>query len=191
MTHNWQTDDIVEHFTLLSPEIKFLGLNDPHNHLGKALLLKFFQQNYRFPKDLREIPDVAIEYVAQQLNLPPQVIKQYEWGGTRMREHRTVIRDLMEFHPATLVDQENLRIWLMSDVLPHEFRPDHMEQLVYQRLRREQIEPPSQKQVTRLITSATTRRRYVICPFFHATRVSYPSQMGNFTWFLWCISREM
>ena len=156
MTHNWQTDDIVEHFTLLSPEIKFLGLNDPHNHLGKALLLKFFQQNYRFPEDLREIPDVAIEYVAQQLNLPPQVIKQYEWGGTRMREHRTVIRDLMEFHPATLVDQENLRIWLMSDVLPHEFRPDHMEQLVYQRLRREQIEPPSQKQVTRLITSATT-----------------------------------
>ena len=151
MTQDWHTHDIIEHFTLLSPKIKFLGLNDPHNHLGKAILLKFFQQNYRFPENLREISDAAIEYVAQQLNLPPQVIKQYEWGGTRMREHRTVIRDLMGFHPATIVDQENLRTWLMSDVLPHEFWPDHMEQLVYQRLRREQIEPPSQKQVTQLI----------------------------------------
>jgi hypothetical protein len=157
MTQDWHNDDIIEQFTLLSPEIKFLGINDPHNHLGKALLLKFFQQNYRFPEGLTEIPDQAIEYIAQQLDLPPHVIKQYEWGGTRMREHRTDIRDLMGFHPATLVDQEALRAWLLSDVLPHEFRPDHMEQLVYQRLRREHIEPPSQKQVTRLITSALSR----------------------------------
>jgi hypothetical protein len=156
MTQDWHTDEIIEHFTLLSL-FKFLGINDPHNHLGKALLLKFFQQNYRFPENVTEIPDVAIEYVAQQLDLPPHVIKQYEWGGTRMREHRTVIRELMGFHPATLVDQEELRTWLMSDVLPHEFRPDHMEQLVYQRLRREHIEPPSQKQVARLITSAIAR----------------------------------
>jgi len=74
-----------------------------------------------------------------------------------MREHRIEIRELMEFHAATVVDQENLRIWLMTDVLPHEFRPDHMEQLVYQRLRWEQIEPPSQKQVIRLINSAIAR----------------------------------
>lgn len=157
MTQDWHNDDIIEQFTLLSPEIKFLGLNDPHNHLGKALLLKFFQQNYRFPEDLTEIPDQAIEYVAQQLDLPPHAIKQYEWGGTRMREHRTAIRELMEFRSATLIDQEELGTWLMADVLPHEFRPGHMEQLVYQRLRREHIEPPSQKQVARLITSAIAR----------------------------------
>lgn len=157
MTQEWHDDDIIEQFTLLSPEIKFLGINNPHNHLGKALLLKFFQQNYRFPEGLTEIPDQAIEYVAQQLDLPPHVIKQYEWGGTRMREHRTDIRDLMGFRRATLVDQETLRAWLMSDVLPHEFRPDHMEQLIYQHLRREHIEPPTQKQISKLITSVLAR----------------------------------
>jgi hypothetical protein len=36
-------DEIIERFTLLPPEINFLGRNAPHNHLGKALLLKFFQ----------------------------------------------------------------------------------------------------------------------------------------------------
>ena len=35
-----EVDEIIEHFTLLPPEINFLGRNDPHNHLGKALLRK-------------------------------------------------------------------------------------------------------------------------------------------------------
>ena len=41
MNHKWNTDDIIEQFTLLAPEISFLGINDPHNHLGKALMLGF------------------------------------------------------------------------------------------------------------------------------------------------------
>ena len=48
MNHNWNTEDIIDHFTLLPPEISFLGSNDPHNHLGKALLLKYFQKGGRF-----------------------------------------------------------------------------------------------------------------------------------------------
>jgi hypothetical protein len=43
-------DDIIEHFTRLPPEVDFLGRNEPHNHLGKALLLKFFQWAGRFPE---------------------------------------------------------------------------------------------------------------------------------------------
>lgn len=35
MNNNWKADDIIKHFTLLLPEIIFLGSNDPHNHLGK------------------------------------------------------------------------------------------------------------------------------------------------------------
>jgi hypothetical protein len=30
MTQDWLNDDIIEQFTLLSPEIKFLGINDPY-----------------------------------------------------------------------------------------------------------------------------------------------------------------
>ena len=157
MNQDWTTDEIIEHFTLLPSEFEFLGSNDPHNHLGKALLLKCFQQEYRFPESVAEIPDTVIEYVAQQLDLPHQVLERYERGGTRMREHRVAIRELMGFHTATLADQETLRTWLMTDVLPYEYRPDHMEQLVYQRLRREHIEPPTRKQIERLITSAIAR----------------------------------
>jgi len=43
MKRDWSTEEIIEHFTLLPADIAFLGNNDPHNHLGKALLLKFFE----------------------------------------------------------------------------------------------------------------------------------------------------
>ncbi len=40
MTSNdWTADGVIENFTLSRAEINFLGSNDPHNQLGKALLL--------------------------------------------------------------------------------------------------------------------------------------------------------
>ena len=44
-------------------------MNEPHNHLGKALQLKYFQYNGRFAESVSEIPDEAIRYLAQQLHL--------------------------------------------------------------------------------------------------------------------------
>ncbi|MCP4359361.1 MAG: DUF4158 domain-containing protein [Chloroflexi bacterium] len=42
-------------------------------------MLKFFQHEYRFPENISEISLDIIEYVAQQLDVPHQVIDQYEW----------------------------------------------------------------------------------------------------------------
>jgi len=151
------TDEIIEHFALSPADVAFLSSNDPHNQLGKALLLKFFQQEYRFPEDISEIPQAIIEYTAQQLDLPYQVIERYEWGGTRMCEHQAEIRELMGFRPATLADQEAWRTWLITEVLPDEYRPSLLAQRLYQHLRREHIEPPTPKQVDRLIASAIGR----------------------------------
>ncbi len=174
MNHNWNTEDIIEHFTLLPPEIGFLGSNDPHNHLGKALLLKFFQKEGRFPEDGTELPSEIVAYVAQQLDLPPEVIHNYDWDGRRHREHRRDIRELLGFHPATLADQDGLRAWLMNEVLPHEHRPTYLEQLVYQRLRRSQLEPPSKKQIDRLIKSALHRHEQA---FFAQTAARLPEKV--------------
>ncbi len=147
-------DDIIEHFTLLPPEVDFLGSNEPHNHLGKALLLKFFQWAGRFPEGETELTPTIIEYVAQQLNLPPEVMQAYNWAGRTSSDQRGQIRELLGFHPATLADQDSLRSWLVQAVLPHEYRPIYLEQLCYQRLRQLHIEPPTQGQLERLVTAA-------------------------------------
>lgn len=157
MHQDWNTDEIIEYFTLLPSEFKFLGSSDPHNHLGKALLLKFFQREYRFPESISEIPDAIIEYVAHQLDLPKEVVDKYDWEGRSIKEHRKDIREQMGFRPTTRDDQIALRTWLMDEVMPHEYRPTHLEQLVYQQLRREHIEPPTKNRVSRIIQSAMSR----------------------------------
>lgn len=52
MKRNWSMDEIIEHFTLLPTELQSLGMKDPHNQFGKALLLKFFQYEGRFPESI-------------------------------------------------------------------------------------------------------------------------------------------
>lgn len=154
MNQQWDVDDILQHFTLLPEEVSFLGSNDPHNQLGKALLLKFFQHEGRFPESKADLPSAFIEYVAQQLSLSPEAIQAYQWDGRTVKEHRRQIRDWLGFHPATLADQSSLRTWLMAEVLPHEHRPGYLTQLAYQRLQRLQIEPPTQGRLERLVIAA-------------------------------------
>ena len=67
MKQGWTINEIIEHFTLLEDEQEFIGINASRNKLGKALLLKFFQYEFRFPEDESEIPRQAVEYIAQQL----------------------------------------------------------------------------------------------------------------------------
>lgn len=174
MNQSWDVDDIIHHFTLLPSEIAFLGSNDPHNHLGKALLLKFFQYEGRFPENETELPTAIVEYVAQQLNLPAAVLKEYAWQGRRIKEHRGKIRLFLGFHRASVVDQTALRTWLMESVLPQEHRPAYLTYLAYSRLRQLHIEPPTSGRMERLVTSALYQYEQA---FFTHTAQHLPAQV--------------
>ena len=140
-------------------------------------MLKFFQHHYRFPESRDEIPTEIVMYVARQINVPPQAIESYSWGGTRMREHRVEIRDRMGFEVTTLAHQKELRTWLQREILPQEHRLGHLESIIYQHLRQRHLEPPSRKQVMRLLKSAISRHEN---HFFNKTHASLsPDQKAN------------
>lgn len=91
------------------------------------------------------------------MDLPAEVIGKYDWKGRSIKTHRQEIRERLGFRPATLNDQKAIRSWLIADVLPQEYRPAYLEQLIYQRLRRDHIEPPTKNRLERLILSAIHR----------------------------------
>jgi TnpA family transposase len=154
MKQDWTVDEIIGHFTLLEEEQEFIKSNAPHNKLGKALLLKFLQYEFRVPEDQSEIPRQAIDYIAQQLDLSPDIFESYNWYGRSIKTHRKDIREVLGFRPATLSDQDSLHNWLLNEIIPGEHRPTYLEELTYSQLRELYIEPPSRKQINRLITSA-------------------------------------
>lgn len=154
MTQSWDVDDIIDRFTLLPPEMAFLGSHEPHNLLGKALLLKFFQVEGRFPESEADLSPAIIEYVAQQINVLPDALQRYDWNGRRSKTQRGKIRTLLDFRRAGLADQAALRQWLISEVLPEEHRPVYLTQLAYGRLRQLHLEPPTSGRMERLVASA-------------------------------------
>lgn len=154
MNQPWDDEDIIHYFTLLPSEVSFLGKNEPHNHLGKALLLKFFQWDGRFPEDPAELPVAAIDYVAHQLNVSPESIKIYKWQGRSIKDHRAEVRGVLGFRRASIADQEALRTWLMEKVLPQEYRSAYLTQQAYSHLRQLHLEPPTKGRMDRLVASA-------------------------------------
>lgn len=176
MKREWTIDEIIEQFTLLGDEQKFVKANRPHNRLGKALLLKFFQYEARFPEDRSEIPPQVIDYMAQQLEVLPTVFEEYQWQGRSIKDHRNAIRELYGFRPATLMDQNELRDWILNEIMPDEYRPIYLEERVYARLRALHIEPPTKGRVKRLVTSAIHRYEQI---FFAQTVEHLSSDVRN------------
>lgn len=49
MKRNWDLDELIEHFTILPNEMKLIENKTAETRIGFAVLLKFFQNETRFP----------------------------------------------------------------------------------------------------------------------------------------------
>ena len=49
-------DSVLNTYTILPPEIDFIGQKHDYNRLAQAVLLKYFQEHNRFPEKPSDIP---------------------------------------------------------------------------------------------------------------------------------------
>lgn len=151
---NWDTEELIEHWTLLPQELELVKNKVGANQIGFAVLLKFFQTFARFPTDSGEIPNVIISYIAQQLQIPSSDYSDYDWQGRSISNHRAAIRKLFGFRTVKVRNEEEMVDWLKAEIIPTEQRIEPISELVYQRFRELQIEPPTKGRVERLVKSA-------------------------------------
>jgi Domain of unknown function (DUF4158) len=95
MKRQWSPEELIEHFILLPQEETLLPIaianSRPHNRLGFALLLKFFQMESRFPRHAGEIPPAVVTFLAHQLKLSAEDLSGYKWKGRTLKKHRDQI----------------------------------------------------------------------------------------------------
>ncbi|MEC4896013.1 MAG: DUF4158 domain-containing protein [Oscillatoria sp. PMC 1051.18] len=60
---NWDTEELIENWTLLPTELELVKIKVGGNQIGFALLLKHFQLLARFPDEELSIPNVVISYL--------------------------------------------------------------------------------------------------------------------------------
>ena len=76
---NWESEELIEHWTLIPQELELVNKKVGGNQIGFALLLKYFQLMARFPDSSEDLPENIISYIANQLNIPVQSYSDYHW----------------------------------------------------------------------------------------------------------------
>ena len=160
---NWDTEELIENWTLLPQELELVKKKVGGNQIGFALLLKHFQLFAYFPEDKSSIPQVVISYIASQINLPESFYSDYDWQGRSAKTYRVEIRRLFNFKVASIKDSEEMITWLINEILADEQKNEAITELVYQRFRQLHLEPPTKLQVERLIKSATAKYETHFC----------------------------
>ncbi len=155
MKRYWTTDELIDHWTLLSSELGLVSESKTdHNRLGFAALLKYFQLEGRFPQFKHEIPSPVLFHLAKQLQLSAETFLRYDWQGRSIKLHRAAIRTFFGYRETTLIDTHDLTEWLCQQVLPSNRQEDFLKNALYTRCRELQLEPPTSQRLIRLIHSA-------------------------------------
>jgi Domain of unknown function (DUF4158) len=97
----WDTDELIENWTLLPTELELVRNKFGGNQIGFAILLKHFQLFAYFPDDESSIPQTIISYIAEQLKIPSSSYSDYDWQGRSAKVYRVEIRRLFNFRVAT------------------------------------------------------------------------------------------
>ncbi len=87
-----EVDELVEHWTVLEDEQQLVAGKRGATRLGFALLLKFYTRSGRFPRGRSELPQEAVEFVADQMKVAAGELGFYEWSGSTIEYHRAQIR---------------------------------------------------------------------------------------------------
>jgi hypothetical protein len=154
MKRRWEQEDLLEHWTLSASDQAHLGNKTGATRLGFAVLLKFFQREGRFPAFKNEVPSVVIAFVAAQVGVDPSAYLHYDWQGRTLEYHRALIRKALGFRESILEDAEHLQHWMIGEALPQEHQEERLREQAYQWFRRQHLEAPAPKRLTRYLRSA-------------------------------------
>lgn len=160
---HYDIEELIENWTLVPQELELVLKKVGAGQIGFAILLKYFQLMARFPDSQKEIPETVITYIASQLKADSSLYSQYNWQGRSIKNHRAEIRDLFGFRIATISDSEEMSNWLIAFILANEQRFEVLLEQSYQRFRSLQIEPPTTKQIERLVRSAIHQYETSFC----------------------------
>jgi hypothetical protein len=125
MKRYWSAQELREHWSLSCEERSLVANKTPRNQLGVAVLLQCFQLESRFPRDRRKISKVAVDDLAQQLDIAPAPFDAYDWHGRTGKAQRTVIRAWVGFRRAMEADATHLLAWLRNEMLPRDPNEAH------------------------------------------------------------------
>jgi hypothetical protein len=142
-------------FNLSDDELTLAKTKKPDKtKLSFAVLLKYFQLENHYPKHIKFIDPLMLNTIANQLNISPSLINNFDWEGRSTERFRQEIRGILGYRAATQSDINNLKLWLFVNVLPNAVKRSQRIEYAYTYFRENKIEPFTLKELERHIRSA-------------------------------------
>jgi len=154
MKRLWLQAELVEHWTLAPDELALLSNKAGATRLGFSVLLKAFQHEGAFPAGKHEVPLPCVAFLARQVSVPAATYLEYAWQGRAIKYHRAQIREHLGVREATVADAEAVGAWLVEHVLDQQHQLEALRAAAQGRFRALRLEPPTPKQLTRLVRAA-------------------------------------
>ncbi len=161
MRQEWEPEELLACWTLLEDDWRLVGNKRGPTRLGFALVLKFFEQEARFPRHAGEVPQAAVGYAADQVKVDPGEFGSYDFSGRTIKYHRAQIREAFGFREATRADERELSDWLAGEVCPVELDDQRVGEALLARCRAEKIEPPGR--ADRIVGAARSAFEHEFC----------------------------
>jgi TnpA family transposase len=141
---------------LLAPaECELVMTKNRANRLGFAILLTFFRERGRFPRDEGEVETQGIAALSKQLDVPAPMDGEAFLTGRTAERLRAEVRVRFGFREATVADADLLTVWLRDHVAGEvggEIAP--MIERLEARCRELAIEPPTIDRIERIARTA-------------------------------------
>lgn len=144
-----------DQWLLVPSERELVMTKNRANRLGFAILLTFFRERGRFPRDETEVEAHGIAALCKQLDVPAPIDGEAFLTGRTAERLRAEIRVHFGFREATVADAEMLTDWLRDHVAGEaggDIEP--MIERLAARCRELAIEPPTTDRMERLARSA-------------------------------------
>jgi len=118
----WTEEELIGRWTLFPDELALVEGKTGYTRLGFAVMLRFFAEEGRFPRDKHEVPAEVLRFVGEQVGAGPGVGPEgwlrHDWSGRSIKYHRSEIRRFFGFREATAADGEEVASWLLRRCCP-------------------------------------------------------------------------
>ena len=147
-------EDLVSAFTLSPKDItKVLLHRGQPNYLGFGLQMCAVRYLGFTPDDLLTAPSSVVKYVARQLGVSPEALKQYGTRPQTRTDHLQEILSYLEFREAVAIDLQALAAFLLERALEHD-KPMVLFQMGCSHLKSEHIVRPGVTTLERMVITA-------------------------------------
>lgn len=121
MKQIWDADELSQYWLLTYEEMELLKTKPNKNHLWFCVQLKYYQYYGVFPQNIKQIADIPLQYVSEQLDIENRengTLCCYDWVDRTARRHRQEVLTFLKVRKLDSEDRNSFISWLVEVIFP-------------------------------------------------------------------------